>query len=110
LEKDYNITYESLDDLLIKSDFVSIHTPLNEKTHKLIEKQQLEQMKKNSYLINKLRGPVVDEAALYEVLKKRTSTGASLEVFEKEPIDPSNRAHIASACIETHTPLWPSWQ
>jgi lactate dehydrogenase-like 2-hydroxyacid dehydrogenase len=82
-------------------------------THHRIGKQQLEQMKKNSYLINTSRGLIVDEAAFYEALKNRTIVSAGLEVFEKEPIDHSNpiieldnivmTPHIASASIDTRT-------
>jgi glyoxylate reductase len=115
LEKEYKITYEELDDLLSKSDFVSIHTPLTDRTHHLIGKQQLEKMKKTAYLINTSRGPVVDEEALYNALSNRTIAGAGLDVFEKEPIDPSNpliqldnivmTPHIASASIDTRTAM-----
>jgi glyoxylate reductase len=115
LEKEHNIFFETLDALLEKSDFVSIHTPLNDKTHHLIGKQQLVKMKKTAYLINTSRGPVVDEAALYEALKAKKIAGAGLDVFENEPIDPTNplikldnivlTPHIASASIETRTAM-----
>ena len=115
LEKEHNISFETLDTLLEKSDFVSIHTPLNDKTHHLIGKQQLAKMKKTAYLINTSRGPVVDEAALYEALKAKKIAGAGLDVFENEPIDPTNplieldnivlTPHIASASIETRTAM-----
>jgi len=115
LEKEHNVVFETLDALLEKSDFVSIHTPLNEKTHHLIGKQQLAKMKKTAYLVNTSRGPVVDEAALYEALKAKKIAGAGLDVFEKEPISPTNplieldnivlTPHIASASIETRTAM-----
>ncbi|HIH88821.1 TPA: D-glycerate dehydrogenase, partial [Candidatus Bathyarchaeota archaeon] len=115
IEKEHNIFFETLDALLEKSDFVSIHTPLNDKTHHLIGKQQLVKMKKTAYLINTSRGPVVDEAALYEALKAKKIAGAGLDVFENEPIDPTNplieldnivlTPHIASASIETRTAM-----
>ena len=72
-------------------------------------------MKKTAYLINTSRGPVIDEAALYDALKAKTIAGAGLDVFEKEPIDPSNplleldnivmTPHIASASIDTRTAM-----
>ena len=114
-EKKYNIIYESLDELLAKADFVTIHVPLTEETHHLIGREQLLKMKKTAYLINTSRGPVIDEAALYDALKAKTIAGAGLDVFEKEPIDPSNplleldnivmTPHIASASIDTRTAM-----
>jgi glyoxylate reductase len=115
LEKKYNIKYAPLDDLLTKSDFISLHVPLNDKTHHLIGKDQLSKMKQTAYIINTSRGPVIDEKALYEALKSKQIAGAGLDVFEKEPIDPSNplitldnivmTPHIASASIDTRTAM-----
>jgi glyoxylate reductase len=111
LEKEYGITYVPLNDLLTQADFISIHVPLTNETVHLIGKQQFNIMKKTAYLINTSRGPVVDEKALYEALKAKKIAGAGLDVFEKEPIDPTNplidldniimMPHIASASIDT---------
>ncbi len=111
LEKEYNITYASLNDLLTLSDFVSIHVPLTKETLHLIGKEQFNLMKKTAYLINTSRGPVVDEKALYQALKVRKIAGAGLDVFEKEPIDLTNpllnidnivmTPHISSASVDT---------
>ena len=74
-----------LDELLTRSDFVSLHVPLTAETRHLIGRKQFSKMKKTSYLINTARGAVVDEAALVTALKKGAIAGAGLDVFEAEP-------------------------
>jgi len=75
----------SLDQLLKISDFVTIHVPLVEGTKHLIGRGQLALMKKEAFLINCSRGGVVDETALYSVLKENKIAGAAVDVFEQEP-------------------------
>jgi D-3-phosphoglycerate dehydrogenase len=79
-----------LDFLLANSDIVSIHCPLREENKGLIDSNRIRLMKQSGYLINTARGPVVDEKALYEALKRGLIAGAALDVLEKEPPDPSN--------------------
>ena len=74
-----------MDVLLEKSDFLSIHVPLNEKTRNLIGESELKKMKPSSYLINTSRGSIVDETALTRALKERWIAGAAVDVFQKEP-------------------------
>ena len=76
--------------LLSNSDFISIHSPLTDETRHLFGENKLRAMKKTAYLINTSRGPIVDEKALYNVLKKRWISGAALDVMEKEPPDWEN--------------------
>jgi glyoxylate reductase len=71
--------------LLAQSDFVSIHVPLTKETRHLIGAKQLAMMKPTAVLVNTSRGPVVDEAALAEALRRRTIYAAGLDVFEREP-------------------------
>jgi phosphoglycerate dehydrogenase-like enzyme len=80
----------SLEDLLARSDIVSIHLRLSARSEKLIGRRELRLMKPTAYLINTSRGPIVDEAALIEALQQRRIAGAGLDVFEQEPIDPQN--------------------
>ena len=75
----------SLDDLLERSDFVSLHVPLTEATHHLIDAQAFARMKPTAFLINTSRGPVVDEQALVQALRNRQIAGAGLDVYENEP-------------------------
>ncbi|MCH7801775.1 MAG: C-terminal binding protein, partial [Chloroflexi bacterium] len=83
-------TSVSFDDLLSRSDYVSVHTPLNDETHHLIDAEALSKMKSNAYLINTSRGPVVDETALIYALQEGQILGAGLDVLEHEPPDPDN--------------------
>ena len=90
LAEDYGITLVNLPELLKESDFVSLHTFLNEETRHLIGEKELKQMKPDAYLINTARGSVVDEPALIKALREKWIAGAGLDVFEKEPADPDN--------------------
>lgn len=85
-----NIHMTDLDDLLSRSDFISLHLPLTEETQKMINTEALAKMKKTAFLINTARGPIVDEQALYLALKSNNIAGAMLDVYSKEPPDKSN--------------------
>ncbi len=76
--------------LLGRSDFVSIHVSLNRETKHLIGAKELACMKPTAILINTARGAVVDQRALYEVLKQKQILGAALDVTEEEPISPDD--------------------
>lgn len=84
-EKELNCQFCQLDDLIKKSDFISLHTALTPETTHLINVEKLAMMKPTAYLINTSRGPVIDEKALVEVLKNKKIAGAALDVFENEP-------------------------
>jgi glyoxylate reductase len=75
-----------LPELLATSDFVSLHAPLTDSTHHLIDTEALRLMRPHAYLINTSRGPLVDEAALADALADGTIAGAGLDVFEHEPL------------------------
>ena len=71
--------------LLKSADFISVHAPLLPSTRHLIGTDEFKLMKKTAILINDARGPIVDEKALVEALRKGQFAGAGLDVFEKEP-------------------------
>jgi len=114
MESKLRASYTDLDNLLVESDFVTLHVPLNEDTRHLISERELSMMKPTAYLINTSRGPVVDEAALVNALMKGTIAGAGLDVFENEPevkeglMSLENAVllpHIGSASIATRTKM-----
>ena len=74
-----------MDELLAKSDFVSLHVPLTEATKGMIDADAIGKMKKTAVLLNTARGPVVDSAALAEALNADRLAGAGIDVFENEP-------------------------
>ena len=76
----------SLIRLLQRSDFVSMHAPLNEETHHMLTDQHFSAMKKSAIFINNGRGPTVDETALIGALENSEIAGAALDVFEEEPV------------------------
>ena len=110
-EKEFGATYvATVDELLPQCDFVSIHVPLLDSTHHLINETRLKMMKKSAYLINTSRGPIIDEKALATALSEGWIRGAAIDVFEFEPeITPELKnleniiltPHIASATEET---------
>jgi D-3-phosphoglycerate dehydrogenase len=75
----------ALDDLLAEADVVSLHCPLTPLTHHLIGAAALKTMRRDAYLVNATRGPVVDEAALVDALREGEIAGAALDVYEREP-------------------------
>jgi glyoxylate reductase len=102
----------TLDELLERSDIVSLHVPLTESTHHLIGAAELARMKPTAVLVNTARGPVIDESALVDALQAGTLGGAGLDVFEGEPaINPrllsaprlTMLPHIGSATVGTRT-------
>ena len=84
--------YEQVDKdtLLRESDFLSLHCPLSDLTRDFIDKEALRKMKKTAVLVNVARGPVVNNADLYDALMNGEIMAAGLDVLEKEPLQPSN--------------------
>ena len=104
----------SLDELLVRSDVVSLHVPLTDETRHLIGRKALTRMRRTAYLVTTSRGPVVDEAALVWALHERLIAGAALDVYEREPeVHPGLleldqvvlQPHTASATRETRTAM-----
>jgi phosphoglycerate dehydrogenase-like enzyme len=78
------------DELLARSDVVTIHLKLSDRTRGLIGRRELALMQPSSYLINTSRGPIVDEAGLVDALGARQIAGAGLDVFDVEPLPPDH--------------------
>lgn len=100
-------TSVSLDELLQKADFVSLHCPLNDQTRNLIETRELGMMKPDAYLINTARGGIVDENALYAALRSRRIAGAALDCFVGEPLTaPPPFAELDNVLLAPHSIAW----
>lgn len=96
----------ALEELLRRSDFVSLHAPLSKDTQGMVGAPQLRLMKRNSYLINTSRGGLVDEDALYRALSEKWIAGAALDVLVQEPPAPSNLLLPLENCIVTPHIAW----
>ena len=93
------IEFVELDDLLAKSDFVSVHAPALPETRHLFNERRLKQMKPTAYLINTARGALVDEAALVRALESATIAGAALDVYGQEPLPADHPLRRAPRCL-----------
>ena len=103
IEKEFGATfYSAVDEVLKVSDIVSIHVPLLPSTQHLINAERLKLMKKDSYLINTSRGPVVDENALVQALKDGVIRGAGLDVFEFEPKLAKGLSKLSNVVLTPH--------
>ena len=105
-------------DILKKSDIISIHAPLNDKTNNLFNKEAFDKMKASAVLLNLGRGPIVNDADLTEALEQGKIAAAGLDVLGKEPIEKDNpllrikdstklviTPHVAWGTVEARTRL-----
>ncbi len=111
----YHATWVPLERLLAESDFVTIHTSLNDETLHMFGAEQFKLMKPTAILVNTSRGPVVDQPALVAALRARTIAAAAIDVTETEPIPAGDplltlenlviTPHIASASIQARSKM-----
>jgi D-3-phosphoglycerate dehydrogenase / 2-oxoglutarate reductase len=85
-----NVKLVELNDLFKQSDYISVHAPLTKDTRGMISDEQFDLAKKELFIVNTARGPVIDEAALIRALQDGKIAGAGLDVTEYEPIQPDN--------------------
>ena len=97
----FGVEMVSLEDLLARSDYLTIHCSATAETRHLINAETLALMKPTALLVNTARGPVVDGAALADALEAGTIEAAALDVTEVEPIDPADRLLGLANCIVT---------
>lgn len=90
VEIELGIEYAEMDDLLSRSDVVSLHVPLTDETRGMIGKKEIAKMKPRAILINTSRGGVVDEEAVVDALKRNRLGGAGFDVFTTEPLPQNN--------------------
>ena len=95
------------DTLLAESDYLSVSCPLNDETRHILGKDELKKMKKDAYLINTARGPIVDEKALVRALETGEIAGAGIDVFEEEPPKAENPLfHMENVAVTPHALGW----
>jgi glyoxylate reductase len=92
-----------IDELLRRSDFVSLHCPLTPATHHLLDARRLALMKPGAYLVNTARGPVVDEEALVQALRDGAIAGAALDVYEREPLVHPGLLELGNVVLAPHS-------
>jgi D-3-phosphoglycerate dehydrogenase len=88
--RDLGLEMVSLDELLSRSDFITLHVPLTEETKHMINSSTIEKMKPGVRIINCARGGIVDERALASSIRSGKVAGAAIDVFEREPVEPDN--------------------
>jgi phosphoglycerate dehydrogenase-like enzyme len=104
---EYNVDFfggtSDLDKVLNEADYVSVHIPLTVKTRGLINRTSFQKMKPTAVLINVARGEIVDEASLIEALQSGMISGAGLDVFAEEPLDPNHPfLHMSNVIATPH--------
>ena len=97
-----NVTPVGLDELLQRSDVVTLHLPKNESTKNILNKDRLKMLKKDAILINLARGGLIDEVALKKILNEKSIAGAALDVFSLEPPIDTDFAHLDNVLITPH--------
>lgn len=115
MESELDITFVPLEELLRRSDFVSIHVSLNKDSYHMIDESKIKLMKKTAFIINTSRGQVINEQHLINALRNKVIAGAGLDVYESEPISSSNAItqfaqtvllpHIGSATFKTRSKM-----
>jgi glycerate dehydrogenase len=100
------VTYTTLDAVFSESDVVTLHCPLTPETDRLINAERLKTMKRTAFLINTSRGPLVDNAALADALRKGVIAGAAVDVLDVEPPPPDHPLLSAPRCIVTPHVAW----
>lgn len=107
LEELKQIDMVTLDELLGKSDFVSLHLPLTGDTRHILGANEFHSMKKTAFVINTSRGPLIDESALIEAIKIKDIAGAGLDVYEEEPLPlDSGLRTLPQILLTSHTAFY----
>ena len=100
--KDTNTTLVSLDDVISRSDVISLHMPATPETTRVINSERLSKMRSHAVIVNVGRGELIDEAALEEALTSQTIAGAALDVRESEPPKDSRFRDLANVILTPH--------
>ena len=101
-EEELNAEFVGLEELLKRSDFVTVHAPLTDETNYMIGRDQFLIMKTNAYLIHTARGKVVDDKALVAALRENKIAGAALDVYENEPLLTEGMTELENLILLPH--------
>ena len=101
-----NVTFVSFDELLEKSDVVTLHCPLNEQSADMMNERAFAKMKKGTFFVNTSRGGTVDEQALFDALVSGKLSGAAVDVLKTEPQSKNSRLETAPNIIITPHTSW----
>jgi phosphoglycerate dehydrogenase-like enzyme len=99
--EDLGVEAVGKDELFARSDVVTLHTRLSERTRGLVSSREIELMKPTAVLVNTSRGPIVDERALLAALKRGTIAGAAIDVYDKEPLPADHPLRAAPRTLLT---------
>ncbi len=91
----------SVEEIVKNSDFISVHTPLNDQTRGIIGENEFKYMKKNVFIINCARGGIIDDNALINALKEKKIAGAAVDVYVKEPLPEDSPYRTLDNCVLT---------
>ena len=97
-----------LDDLLRRSDFISINCPLTDETRRMIGAREYALMQPHAYFITTARGFIHDEAALEQALREKKLAGAGLDVWDKEPPPAGRSSTVEVRQRHSHLRIWPA--
>ena len=101
--EEFGVKLVDKEGLLLNSDFLTIHLILSERTRGIFKAEDLCRMKSTSYIINTARGPIIDEDALINALKNKTSAGAGIDVFSVEPLPADHPfRHLQNTVVTPH--------
>ncbi|MCL4504893.1 MAG: hypothetical protein M1434_07865 [Chloroflexi bacterium] len=111
LEQQYEVKYAEWETLWRTADVISMHLPINNRTHKIVGEREIGWMKPNALFVNTARGKLVDQSALVQALRERR-IGAGLDVFYEEPLPVDDPLHELHEDLSYHVTLTPhsSWQ
>lgn len=101
-EKELGATYVSFDDLVEKSDVISLNSSYSKDLHHLFDADVFGRMKDTAYLVNTSRGPIIDEEALVKALAEKTIAGAGLDVYEFEPAVTEGLLKLDNVVLSPH--------
>jgi D-3-phosphoglycerate dehydrogenase len=104
--KSMGVELVPLEELIRRSDYISLHCPLLPETRHLVNREKLALMQPGGILINTARGPVVDTSALLQALGEGRLAGAGLDVFEEEPLPPTSPLRTHPAVVLTDHTAW----